>query len=287
MLFSEEYRIIREDLDREYDIPDSDEFKKREFSEIRWKDSRSKNFLHIIKVLSERGSVTIGEMVDHDGLSDRKRLKKKRWDTYNRLINGDDSIEGLIKKRLVMEDGVVLKSKYTKKYKLTIFGVFYALHLFSDSRHKSILTIVAKNYQNLLPYVFGKWDFLQKELGREIEILTDLAHRGSTDFVSSLQPLANSRAISVKDSKAKQGIYADEITMWFFGKLSTIFPARKFRSIIDTDKEIAEWYSKVIKNLLQINKEEHYHIKYVNYTIKGKLQSANQMLEQHNFLQGI
>jgi len=287
LLFSEEYKIIREELDREYHIPDSTEFKKREFFEIRWKDSRNKNFLYIMKVLSEHGSVTIGEMTDFDGLSDRKRLKKKRWDTYNRLINGDDAIEGLRKKRLVMEDGVVLKSKYTKKYKLSIFGVFYALHLFSDSRHKSIMTILAKNYQSLLPYIFGKWDFLQKELGREIEILTDLAHRGSSDFVTSLQPLANSRAVSVKDWRSRQGVYADEITMWFFGKLSTIFPARKFRGIINTDKEIAIWYSKIIKNLLQINKEEYYHIKYVNYAIKEKFEHANQMLKQHNALQGI
>jgi len=84
-----------------------------------------------------------------------------------------------------------MTSKLVKKYRLTLFGVFYAMHVFSvfekrdfhNSEIPPLIESILKNYMDYLPLIFENWDDLEKILGSiydenrsgEIEILELLA----------------------------------------------------------------------------------------------------------------
>lgn len=314
MLFSHEYSQILSSTDSEYSIPNEKRFQQRKFKQVIWRNIKTKNFSYIIKVLAENGTSTISEIAEYDDLSKNQNKAKNRKGVYSRIIIGSktDNVVGLITKRLVEEDESVLKSKPTKTFKLTIFGIFYAIHLFSkkipkihasisfseyeDSifkdnsdaySQKSILKAIVENYSDALPLIFGKWDLLKNEIKSRLNIITLFAHGtffSHGDFYNST--LYNSRPLRYKAWNSTQSIYSDEITFWFYSYLSSVLEPRKFHRLLSKDRELSEWYSKYINLLLLSNREDKLRIQYTNFIIKGDYTQAKERWKKINSLQG-
>lgn len=238
----------------------------------------------ILWALASHGPLTVTEIVQNDGYSQGKSQKKTRWDTYNRIIGGkQESVRTLMEKELVYEFDKIDTSKPTQRYSLTLFGAFYAISLFSGSLNT--LDKVAASHSHLLPLVFGKWDMIKKNTGFERGVLRRLANIRPSDN-STHDPLLNRRALSTGRNKV-MGSYADELSLYFFSKLSSVFHPKVFSHFIKMDDDIFKWYSSCMDNLLLVNNLDKIHIKYVKSVLDGNIDTAKSLLKKHSAMQGI
>lgn len=289
-------------------------FRKRRWKHARPLGKKSRNFAIIIRALAEKGTCTIKDIANNDYFGDKIMLKDPE-DTFGRVINGNktDNSIGLIEKRLVQNSNSN-KNKRPAKYRLTLFGVFYAIHIFSSyylKKHldvefdkedepfevskndpvyrpeKTILDTIAKNYLDLLPLIFGKWDFLTKELRSRVNVLVDFAHDPFFSFNFGDKIIYNTRPLTMKKWKSKQGIYADEITLWFYSYFLERLLPKEFMRFISKDEQIYRWYKKYISLLNTANRENRFRTQYAKFLIKKELKKAKVLCQKINSLQGI
>ena len=311
------YVRIKDELDREYKIPFDPNFTKREFSDIRWPNSRSRNFFAIMKVLCERGFCTVTDIVENDQFSSRRKLKKRRHDVYDRLIKGEEGkFRGLIEKLLIIPEKPDWKNTKNNRYRLSIFGILYTIHLFSlrfpetyqgvkyvnqieylkkistkdyigtETKYKkSILDVLAQNYGTFVPLIFGKFDFLSKELGSRVNTLVMIAHLEDPIFNElDQEPFINSRPLNML-GWAKPNYYSEEFTMLFFGYLSHRLNHNELAQILKKDSEIFEWYTRYLSFLLRAKDEERLRIRLMDYTIKGDFERVEQIIKKLYIIQ--
>lgn len=299
-------------LDREYQRPLNENFKKREFSGMKWPNSRSKNFFTMIKVLCEHGYCTVSDIVANDGFSQKKKQKKKRHDEYNRLITAkNQEFQGLIEKRLLEPKNPDWQNTKNNKYRLSIFGLFYGIHLFSENfakQHSSIkydpkikyketteitkykdtvLDDSIKNYSDVLSLIFGKWTILTEELGSLVNVLLNIAHlNGSFDNEVTSDYLFSLRPITMTGWKGKQGIYSDELTVLFYS-YQCLHNPHKFIQLISKDKDIYNWYRRFLKFLYKANREERLRVKFAQHILKKEFQDARKTNRKLCIIQGL
>lgn len=285
MLFIETYSKIKENLDSKYSFPISKEFQEKNFKKCRWIDTRAKHLSSILWILASYGPSSVTKIVENDGYSQSKSRKKNRWDIYNRIIGGNQkSVRTLKEKGLIYEYDKINTSKPTQRYSLTLFGAFYTISLFSGNS-LNILDKIAHSHKHLLPLVFGKWEMIKKKTGAKRRILLSLANTKTLQN-SGYDPLLNRRALSMRNFKSS-GIYTDEISMYFFSRLSSVFPPRVFSNFIKLDTEVYKWYSLCIENLLFVNILDKTHIQYVKTSIEGEIEIAKKLLKKYSEMQGI
>ena len=195
------------------------------------------------------------------------------------------------------------KNKHPKKYKLTLFGIFYAIHIFSDlsprygktipcneyvsKDQKSILYQIAETYKNEIPLIFGKWDFLKRNMKSCVEILIDFAHSASPVSKNDVWPPFNARPVSMNGWNSKQGVDADEITLWFYYKLHSIFGIDIWQKVFAKEKEILDLYSKYVKFLSRAQKEQQKTLQLHKFIYEGKKNEAKKTLKWFESLYGI
>lgn len=126
------YSRVKERCDLEYQTPADNNFILREFDKIKWTNTRNRNFFIIMKTLAENGYCTVNDIVDKDGLSQTIQDRRKRHDVYDRVIKGQSENDGLVDKWIIAPENINWKTKRNNRYRLTIFGILYAIHLFSE-----------------------------------------------------------------------------------------------------------------------------------------------------------
>ena len=131
-IFFGSYSQFIDRIEEQYPTPITKEFRERKFDMVKWSKPEHRNFFTIIKVLAERGTSTINEIVEADGLSQQFKHKYSRYITYRRVILGDKKLHvtGLIEKGAVVASKA--EDKLHKKYELSYHGIFYAIKLFMD-----------------------------------------------------------------------------------------------------------------------------------------------------------
>jgi len=131
-MFFDLYSKFIDRIEQQYPTPISTEFREMRFGMVKWSKAEHRNFFTIIKVLAERGSSTINEIVEADDLSQQFKHKYSRYITYRRVILGDKKahVTGLIEKGAVVASKA--KNKLHKKYELSHNGIFYAIKMFMD-----------------------------------------------------------------------------------------------------------------------------------------------------------
>lgn len=315
MLFVNRYKIVQKLTDSSFQLPKEERFRKRKWEYVRWRNTNSGHFPNIIRVLAEKGNCTIDDIARNYSFPNKKKNLKDLKNAIRRTINGSkaDKARGLIEKGLVQKSKS-LKNKRPSKYRLTLFGVFYAIHIFSDyylKKHldvkfdkedeslevfkndpayrpeKTILDTIAKNYPDLLPLIFGKWDFLTEELGSRVNALVDFAHDPFFSFNFGDKIIYNARPLTMKKWKSKQGIYADEITLWFYSYFLERLLPKEFMRFISKDEQIYSWYKKYISLLNTVNRENRFRTQYAKFLIKKELKKAKVLCQKINSLQGI
>ncbi len=294
------YSKLREKCDLEYNRPTGNNFIIREFNGIRWHNPRSKNFFIIIKVLAENGYCTINEIKDNDGLQQTPKKRKKRHDIYDRLMRGEPGkFQGLVDKWIVeVEDEKNWKIKRNNRYRLTLFGMLYAIHLFSEDLgyhvvtkyndqiqykiksatkyKKKILDVLVENYSDKLPLIFKRWDFMVSEFGTLVNFLVGFAHftKNFGDMLHT-EALLSTDPIHMQGWESTDGSPSAELSVLLFAWIAR--QDTEYAIKFAKDKKTLELYKIYIKFLKKKQHHESLRIKYQEALLYGKHDKAKKI----------
>lgn len=297
----ENYKRVKEWCDLQYHKPTDINFSVREFDCIKWPNARSKNFFMIIKILAENGYCTINEIIDKDGLSQTPKDRKKRHDGYDLVIKGKTGkFKGLIDKMLIqVEDKENWKTKRKNRYKLSIFGMLYVIHLFSeddvqsvvnlkyDSQmkykkksitkyKKKILDVLVENYSDMLPLIFERWDFMVLEFGTLVNFLIYFAHfNENLQKIILVEPTLDVDVIHMHGWKLTDLQPHAELSILLFAWIAR--QDQQYKSKFAKDKEILKLYKEYIKFLKIKNHIISLKINYKELTLYGKYDKAKKI----------
>jgi len=297
-IFFDEYNRFIDRIEEQYPAQISKEFRERRFDRVKWSKPEYRNFFTIIKVLAERGTSTINEIVESDGLSQQYKHRCSRYITYRRVILGDKKshVTGLIEKGAVVASKA--EDKLHKKYELSYHGIFYAIKLFMDleivysgnyknmlkmdSRVRwydyskqvefpiTIIDILAKNYSHVMPLVFGKWDYLKKNPRINVYHLYDLStvKYGSKLLMNDLIS-ANCKysiAFNTFDGDIALGFYTRQIE-------NAYYPIEYFLKAIN-DVKIKDFIDKIFYSYERMYRENYYKSQGHYFLYKGQKEKA-------------
>lgn len=297
-LFFDNYNRFIERIEGQYPAPSSIDFRERRFDKVKWSKPEYRNFFTIIKILAERGSSTINEIVESDGLSQQFKPKNSRYITYRRIIVGDKktNVTGLIEKEVVIQSKA--EDKLHKKYELSYQGMLYAIRLFMDleivysgnyknmlkmdshvrwydySKQKefptTIIDIVAKNYSHRLPLIFGKWDYLKNNPRVNVYHLYDLAAiRPGSKILMNDSISANSKysiVFNTFDGEIALGFYTRQIE-------NAYYSIEHFLRAID-DTAIKSFLDKLFYSYERMHKQNYYFSQAHYFLYKGQREKA-------------
>ncbi|MEX0862149.1 hypothetical protein [Nitrosopumilus sp.] len=209
-----------------------------------------------------------------------KKRRKSLDGMCRTVIQGDKKkkIEGLINRKIVRIGAISKPSKLDSKFRLTLFGVFYAMHIFSvfedrdnDKLQKSaIIKHIKKNYKDYLPLIFENWDDLEKILGS----VDDENRSGEID---ALELLANGDLYGTILEEGDMLVNTD-----FLYSSKKHVEATVYKS--PQDKFVTESLDELYQNGF-VTKDELYRdeISYWYYTIQFRLLSNNERLQKRIF----
>jgi len=320
------YSKLKEEWDLQYQKPTERIFVAREFNKKTFSNSRSRNFFTIIKVLAENGYCTINEIIDKDGMVQTPGHRKKRHGIYARLIKGKlakldefgeldkhGNFDGLIDKMLVeVEDKKNWKTRRNNHYRLTLFGMLYAIHLFSEDLNysvgldynnqikyeiksttkykKNILDVLVENYSDKLPLIFKRWDFMVSEFGTLVNFLVGFAHftKKFGDMLHK-ETILSTEPVYMKDWTVTDRSISSELSILLFAWIARqdYYHKAKFTK----DKKILDLYKKYIEFLKKRQYYESLKVQYEEAILYEKYDKAKkiiiELLEGKKFKKGM
>jgi hypothetical protein len=220
------------------------------------------NVQRMLEILALNGTLTTWGMAKthlEDSTGIRTQEKDYRRLLVGRTARGKHTL-GLLDVGLVVKDGKSFVKGPADQYRLSLHGILYCLDVL-DLSNKQIDTMTSK-YSHVMPWVFGKWDYLKSNLGNEVYRLKSLA--GGL-FMDNVQ-IANITKFPVYElmtylnvkyqnnfEKIEEEDLADQISYWFYtnllvpsrllskGKKSSI-EIKQWKKILSEDKELKKWY---------------------------------------------
>ena len=239
------------------------------------KSKHRENVQKILRVLALEGPMTTWEMakVRFTTNNDKVRTKEKE---YRRLLLGrtDRGVHsnGILDLNLVLVDSKTAKRNPGNKYRLSLYGILYCLDVM-DFNEKEIDRI-AKNYEVILPLVFGNWDLLKSTIGEHVYnisllgkgLLFDNPNIIKIENVKFYELISyfniKSNALTESFNEEKIG---ELISLWFFITL-LYFPNLKrktknqdtqkyLRKILKKNNELNEWFSDFIEEVKTFYKQ--------------------------------
>jgi len=304
------YDRIRKKLDITYKIQDKT-FKINEIKKYKL-DAQTRNFLEIMKTLSENGYCTVREIAEkHNNPNEKKRIKN-RHNIYHRIITGDEkeNIQGLINKGIVEAEKPNWKDTRNNKFRLTIFGILYSIRLFSEPiqfeeaklqiskrvnqikddgiPRQTLIDIMSKNYSCVLPLIFGKWESLKSESKNLDSVLIFLSHFVPIQAHVSDYPFFDSEPLHFRKWKRESMLTSDEFTILFLGHLYIFMrdSPKEFSRILSKDIEIYTFYEKYISILDEVQKLRQLIVKDVHYALTNQFSKREKLLEKRLDIKG-
>ena len=220
------------------------------------------NVQRMLEILALNGTLTtwgIAKTHLDDSSGIRTKEKEYRRLLLGRMARGKHTI-GLLESGLVVKDGKSHVKAPADQYRLSLHGILYCLDVL-DLTDKQIDKI-AEKYADILPMVFGKWEYLKSNIGNEVYRLKNLAAGLFMDNIqiakiSNFPVYELMTYLNVKYQNNFEQIDEDElanqISFWFYTNL--LVPARfrasskhssleikQWKKIIQEDKNIAKWY---------------------------------------------
>jgi hypothetical protein len=215
------------------------------------------NVQKMLEILALYGPLTTWGMAKVILQNETSGIRTKEKE-YRRLLKGRKDrgkhSPGVLDVGLVVVDGKNYSRGPSDVYRLSLHGILYCLDVL-DFTNKEIDTM-AKNYSNVLPWVFGKWEYLKSIIDNDVYRLKNLANG---IFLDNIQVTKMSKFpvfelltyLSIKYQEYFEYIeedkLADQISCWFYthllissGSKSSIDDS-KWKRIL-ADKEIKGWY---------------------------------------------
>ncbi len=228
------------------------------------------NVHKLLEILAKNGICTTWDMAKIRFSNDIDLIRTKEK-YYRRLIVGRHSrnkrLPGILEIGLIVKDGKSHKRAPADQYRLSLHGILYCLDVLNLS-NKEIDTI-ATQYSDVLPKIFGNWDYLKSKLGDEvykIKILSKGLLFDNLQFESKSNiPI---QEIMYYIQKKYQNNYdaihekdlADQISYWFFTVLLINYPnksknnknfteTQKINLVLNDNENLKKWYFKFIKEV--------------------------------------
>ena len=127
---------------------------------------------NILSIMAKNEPMTIWDMAKIKFPNDMTKLRD-REKKYRRLLVGREDrgkhSMGILELGLVVKDGKSYKKAPADKYRLSLHGILYCIDVLKMTE-KEIDNLAIK-YQNVLPKVFGKWDYLKSKIGNDVYTL--------------------------------------------------------------------------------------------------------------------
>ena len=223
------------------------------------KSKHHENVQRILRVLALEGPMTTWEMakLKFATSNDKVRTKEKE---YRRLLIGrtDRGVHsnGILDLNLVLVDSKTAKRNPGNKYRLSLYGILYCLDVMNFNEKE--IDRIAKNYEVILPLVFGNWDLLKSTIGEHVYNIS-LLGKGllfdnpniikieNTEFYELISYFnIKSNALTESFNEEKIG---ELISLWFFITL-LYFPNLKRKT---RNKDIRKYLIKVLKKNNELN----------------------------------
>ncbi|QLH06825.1 hypothetical protein [Nitrosopumilus ureiphilus] len=229
------------------------------------------NAQRALEILALNGTLTTWGMAkthldDSGGI--RTKEKEYRRLLVGRMARGKHTI-GLLESGLVVKNGKRYVKAPADQYRLSLHGILYCLDVL-DLTDKQIDTI-AEKYAEVLPMVFGKWEYLKSNIGKEVYRLKNLAGGLFMDNIqiakiSNFPVYELMTYLNVKYQNNFEQIeekdLANQISFWFYTNL--LVPTRFRSSGKRSSLEIKPW-TKIIHDDITIKK---WYYEFVNEAIK-------------------
>lgn len=228
------------------------------------------NVQRMLEILSLNGTLTTWGMAKthlDDSKSVRAKEKDYRRILIGRMARGKHTL-GLLDVGLVVKDGKSHVKVPADQYRLSLHGILYCLDVL-DLTDKQ-LDKMAEKYSHVLPWVFGKWNYLKENIGSEVYRLRSLA---AGLFMDNIQ-IANITSFPVYElmtflnikyqnnfEQINEEDLANQISYWFYTTL--LVPSRLHSSNKKSSLEVKQW-----KKLFNGDAElKHWYYEFVNDAI--------------------
>ena len=206
------------------------------------------NVQRMLEILALHGTLTTWGMAKtHNDNTSSIRSKEK---DYRRLLAGRTArgkhTLGLLEVGLVVKDGKSLLKGEANQYRLSLHGILYCLDVLNLT-DKQVDTM-ASRYANVLPMIFGKWDYLKENIGKEVYRLHSLA---AGLFMDNIQ-IAKITSFPVYElmiylnvkyqnnfEQINEEDLANQISCWFYTTL--IVPSKPSVQGKKSSLEIKQW----------------------------------------------
>jgi len=240
------------------------------------------NVQKLLQILFTNGTCTTWAMAKIKFHNDISAIRTKEKE-YRRLLIGRTDrgkhSEGILDLGLVVRDGKSIKKITSDQYRLSLHGILYCLDVLNLS-HNDIDKMASK-YANVLPKIFGKWEFLKLIIGDEIYKLRILAKgllldnpeitRNAINPIYELMSFIHTKYRRNYESISEHDL-ADQIAYWFYTFLlyqraipSKINTGKKgiqnLQNIFNRDEELRKWYLEFFRETESYYKERLQTIK--------------------------
>nr|NIU02188.1 hypothetical protein [Nitrosopumilaceae archaeon]NIU86450.1 hypothetical protein [Nitrosopumilaceae archaeon]NIV66810.1 hypothetical protein [Nitrosopumilaceae archaeon]NIX62789.1 hypothetical protein [Nitrosopumilaceae archaeon] len=155
------------------------------------------------------------------------------------------------------------------QYRLSLHGILYCLDVL-DLSDKQI-DIMATKYSEILPMVFGKWDYLKGIIGKGVYRLKILAGGLFMDNIqiSSITKFPIYELMTYLNVKYQNNFeqineedLANQISYWFYTTLlvpsklgrtkqRSSFEVRQWKKILSSDIDLKRWYYRFVNDAIK------------------------------------
>lgn len=253
------------------------------------KNKHAENILHLLEALSQHGTSTTWQLAKKENRNNLKGLRTMEKE-YRRLIIGRDDKKrhnfGLLEQNLVVRDGINYgRGGAAAQYRLSLHGILCCIEVLDLDNNA--IDMLATKYSNVLPKVFGKWDFLKSIIGNDVYKIRILAKGIISDNLVPLREFdfSLSKIMSFIHLKYKQKFenileedLAEQISLWFYTNLlytpiqnidyqktkvtddvvgDNNSSCTKLTRVLSQDADLKKWYNKFLSEI-----KDHYKMHY-------------------------
>lgn len=218
------------------------------------------NVQKMLEILALNGSMTTWSMAKTIYADNTSNIRTKEKE-YRRLLKGrkdrGKQSPGVLDIGIVVMAGKNYDRGPSDTYRLSLHGMLYCLDVLGLT-NKEIDT-AAKKYADVLPLVFGKWDYLKSIIGDDVYRIKTLASGMMMDNIqvtkmTSFPVFEILSYLTIKYRESFESIeekdLADQISYWFYTYL--LIPSgksgiseSKLRKIFE-DRQIRNWYCEFV-----------------------------------------
>ena len=231
---------------------------------------------NILSIMTKNKPLTIWDMakVKFAGDDSNLRYREKK---YRRLLTGREDrgkhTAGILELGLVVKDGKSYKKVPADKYRLSLHGILYCINALRLTEKE--IDFLAKQYCDVLPKIFGKWDYLKSHVQSDAYTIRLLAKGLIAD---NPQILTHSKTpfyelmsyVTIKYHRNYENIseteLANQISYWFYVNL-LYQPYSKAKKqyvgferldlLFENDPELKKWFNCFYKDAKRYYKNRH------------------------------